>query len=148
MKKDNSTKITRYTYDRHGFYFEIVETRDEFDAWIGLDRYGIMSFCFGQSKASTSREGFLDLLEGNAVEEIAMFLMEYDEIGYSHPEILDDYECALDFVTARAQFGEDRSKLVQEFLAKGKKVDETRGEFCDRLKALKQLYADETGYWF
>lgn len=146
MKKDNSTKITRYNFDRHGFYFEIVETRDEFDAWIGLGRYGIKSFCFGQSKASTSREGFLDLLEGNAVEEIAMFLMEYDEID--DPEILEDYEIALEFVRARAQFCEDKAAIARDCVAKGLKLDETRGEYGDRLKALKQLYADETGYWF
>ena len=146
MKKLSEMKINRYAIDRHGFFFEIVETRDEFEAWIGLENYGIMDFCIGASKACTSREGFLDLLAADPVEEVAMFLMEHDEID--DPEILGDYGDALEFVRLRAAFAEDRAEIARDCVAKGLNLDETRGEYGKRLKSLKETYAEETGYWF
>lgn len=139
MKKLSEMKITRYAIDRHGFFFETVETRDEFEAWIGLENYGTMDFCFGLSKASTSREGFLDLLAADPAEEVAMFLMEHDEID--DPEILADYDYPLFLVRTRAQFCEDKSAIARELVAAG--IDLSSDTWRDRIADLVQAYQEE-----
>lgn len=105
MKKDTTTKISRYTLN-DGFFCDITETADMFEAWLGLEHYGVMDYMFGWPKeqfdGTYTRKDFLEMVEWNADEHIAIFLHEYrDDMECSHPDLLDMYEPMLNEIDER-----------------------------------------------
>ena len=90
MKKISGLKITRHDAG-DGFSYLVEEDRDGFEAWIGLEGYGIMDFSIGVSKAYSTREGFLDLLELSADEDKAFYLFQHEELEYTQPALYEKY---------------------------------------------------------
>jgi len=78
MKKMNETKITRYSLNE-GFYADIVETADYYEAWLGREPVGVQSLMFGCPKAQQTRKEFLDLVLWNYGDYAEMFCEEYCE---------------------------------------------------------------------
>lgn len=78
MRRDDAKTTTyKVTADQLPFIIDIVETRDEFGAWLSRENYGIKEFMFGVSKASTSRSGFIDLVECNLTDYIELYAERY-----------------------------------------------------------------------
>ena len=90
MKKLSGLKITRYDIG-DGFYYQVDEDRDGFQAWIGMDGYGVMDFCIGTTKGHSTMEGFLSTLEAGTAEDIAFFLYDHEELEYSQPDLYEKY---------------------------------------------------------
>ena len=148
MKTASNNKITRYDIDKEfGFFYLIEETPDQFDAWIGLDSYGVMSYVVGVPKKNTYygepvSYGLGDVLEMlDEEEDIAMFLMEYDEIEDAHPEIYAAYDYPLYLVRTRAQFCEDKAAIARELVAAG--IDLNSDTWDERIADLVQSYEEE-----
>lgn len=60
-------------YCTHSVKVMVTEDRDGFDATLYCDDIGMTYFMFGVSKASSTLEGFLDVVEGNLLYYIAEF---------------------------------------------------------------------------
>ena len=142
MKKITGIKISRYDIG-NGFFYEVHEDRDGFEAWIGLKDYGVMDFAIGVSKASNTREGFLDMLEWSAVEDIAFFLYEHDELEYSHPDLFDEYKEQIYFVSKRAEYCQERGALARKLIDNGNPIGSPVYEeaIADHRKAWEKAYA-------
>ena len=83
MKRTNA-KITRF--ESGNWYIDIVETKDEFNAWLTRKGYGVSSHMFGSPKTqhpndrpalTVSFDDFCDLVEGNLREYKALYNEDY-----------------------------------------------------------------------
>ena len=59
-----NTKITRY--ERGYFYIDIIETGDEYEAWLTQKEYGFSLLMFGCPKEQQCYEDFCVMVDDNA----------------------------------------------------------------------------------
>lgn len=87
MKKvDNIVKITRF--EEWKFWIDIIETEDEFEAWITQKNYSISQFMFGTFKKQDNGhdvnfDDFVEMVEANLDDDIIYYLEEqkkWDEL--------------------------------------------------------------------
>ena len=78
--KLTDTKITRYEDD--GFLVDIVETPEEFEAWIGHKSYGVSSLMLGVPKQNPTLpdmtfEMFMDMVNANLAQYKEYYAKEF-----------------------------------------------------------------------
>lgn len=80
MKKTN-TPITRYNAEQ-GFYVDVVDLPDKFEAWIGHKDYGVKNLMFGWPKfqpvdnSTWTMDMFMELVEGNLDDDKDFFALD------------------------------------------------------------------------
>lgn len=76
---ETKIKITRFEHD--GYYIDIVEMEDEFEAWICEKEYGVSLFALGFPKYQPSFQ-----------ESGLTFASFYEFIEEKLEELIDDYD--------------------------------------------------------
>lgn len=71
-------KTTTYEYDA-GYYIDIVEKSEEYEAFIYHKDYGIKLHMFGMPKSQQDYTAFLDIVEANAGDYIKDYKEEYED---------------------------------------------------------------------
>lgn len=67
--------ITKTYYAHEGWYIDIVEKSEEYEAWIYCEDYGIKMFMFGITKAY-SYEFFMEKVIANAIDYAKIYAKE------------------------------------------------------------------------
>ena len=75
-------KITRYEQD--GFWIDIVENTEDFEAWLTAKNYGISQLMFGVPKKQPTwgdiqHDIFLELVENNFDEYAELYMINHGE---------------------------------------------------------------------
>lgn len=80
LKKVNIFDITTYEYN--GFYIDIVEKSDAFEAWLYKDSIAIKSLLLGTPKKQANEvvtlNNFIDYVMVDIDSDIELYLLEYD----------------------------------------------------------------------
>ena len=77
MKK-TTIKMTRY---EHGeYYIDIIETAENYEAWIVGKNIGLESLMFGMPKEQQTCKEFLEIVEANLEDEIIYYEGDLEDI--------------------------------------------------------------------
>lgn len=71
-------KVKTSTYKIGEYMIDIVETDDEYEAWIYRSDYGVKHSMIGCDKTQTTRKEFMAVVEATYYE----YAMRYDEVVY------------------------------------------------------------------
>lgn len=74
MKK-TETKITRY--EAKGYYIDIIENDKMYEAMLTRKGYGVSMYMFGVLKDETSIDEFIEVIEKNLDDDIAIYEMDH-----------------------------------------------------------------------
>ena len=67
--------ITKTYYAHAGWYIDIIEKSEEYEAWIYCENYGIKMFMFGITKAY-SYKFFMEIVIANAIDYAKIYAEE------------------------------------------------------------------------
>lgn len=73
--RESEDKMIRYEV-AGGFLIDIIETKDQFEAWISLKGYGKKEHMFGGRKESETLESFSEIVYGNIPRYASIFVEE------------------------------------------------------------------------
>lgn len=80
MKRVTGRKTRTYHADGD-WYIDIVETEDEFEAWIWMGSYGVKSLMWGSPKQQVwgivTRKDFLDMVKAQWADYVGGYIEEF-----------------------------------------------------------------------
>lgn len=82
------------TYNAAGdWYIDVVETPDEFEAWIWMEPYGHKSFMWGQPKEQSygivTRKEFMDMVKVSWIDYVGGYIDEVNDLEQAATDRID-----------------------------------------------------------
>lgn len=84
MKK-NKNVIKTETFTDGGFNIDVIETKDEYEAWIGFKNFCVKDYMFGMSKKQSNGNNvtytdFIEMVECELLTDKKLFIDDHPEV--------------------------------------------------------------------